>query len=102
MPSPPDDSERIPGMLRKISAVVLGVACSMLLGFKVVMLTLDLSLLDSLVTPVMTTSFRPALRVVSDCIAAEFAANALKAGTPRAHNVPINLVVVLFMPSRVR
>jgi len=59
-------------------------------------------LLASLVTPVMTTSLRPALKVVSDCIPAVLAASAPKAGMPNAHRVLIILVDLFFMPIRVR
>ena len=97
-PSPPDDSERIPGMLRKISAVVRGVDCSMLDGFKVVMLTLDLSLVALLVTPVITTSSRPARNVLSRSTPGADWPKAANAGKPMAHRVLMKCVVFLFMP----
>jgi hypothetical protein len=97
-PSPPEDSERIPGILRNISAVVRGVDCSILLGFKVVMLTLDLSLLALLVTPVMTISSSPARSVLSRFDPSLFWPNAENTGRPKAHKVPIKCLVVLFMP----
>lgn len=43
-PSPPDDSERIPGIVLKISAVDRGADCSICLAVIEVIETLDFSL----------------------------------------------------------
>ena len=55
-PSPPEDSERIPGMVLKISAVDLGADCSICFTSKEVIETLDCNLVLGFTTPVTTTS----------------------------------------------
>ena len=55
-PSPPEDSERIPGIVRKISAVVLGAAFSISFIFKVEIEVLVLIEAFGLEFPVITTS----------------------------------------------
>ena len=57
LPSPADDSVRIPGIWRKISAVVRGAARSIWSGRNVEIEIEELSAAFGLVTPVTTTSF---------------------------------------------
>ena len=64
-PSPPVDSERIPGILLKISAVDLGADCSICLTPRVVIETLDLILVLGFTTPVTKTSSRAFVLVES-------------------------------------
>ena len=65
LPSPPDASERMPGIVRKISAVVRGADCWISCGLRVVMETDDSSLETGLATPVTKTSSRPSASVGS-------------------------------------
>jgi hypothetical protein len=58
LPSPPEASDLIPGIERKISAVVLGAALAISSLRSVLTETLELSFERGLLTPVTTTSER--------------------------------------------
>ncbi len=58
LPSPPLDSERMPGILRKISAVLRGADCSTASAPTVLTETLDLSLVVAVDVPVTNTESR--------------------------------------------
>ncbi len=73
LPSPPLDSERMPGMLRKISAVERGVDCSIASAPTVLTDTLDLSLLLALAVPVTNTESR---LTTSPCVGVDGATGA--------------------------
>jgi hypothetical protein len=82
-PSPPDASERIPGIVLKISAVVRGADCKIAAGFKVVIDTLDSNLDLELITPVTTISSNPQASIVSVIsICPDFSTSILKEEKP--------------------
>ncbi len=74
-PSPPEDSERIPGIVLKISAVERGADCSICLALIDVMETLDFSLVFGFTTPVITTSSSCSFLIVSCSFTVSFCEN---------------------------
>ena len=96
-PSPPVDSERIPGIDLKISAVDLGADCSICLIPKVVIETLDLILVFGFTTPVTKTSSRAFVLVESVTTFVSFCENIELANSSAINNPMFFNKVILFI-----